>query len=118
MIYMEEGYHTLGVGRIVKCSHCGNAQREIIKRKHFDLDIFAVIPTVRKRGELVVICNTCHWGSKLDATRDAKAIAEIFWNGRENTKRWFNGNTLRQQRTILKEYRNLGLDSMISFVTS
>jgi len=118
MIYMEQGYHTLGIGRVNNCSHCGNTQREVVKRKFFNQDLFYFIPVVRTRGEVLVICNICNWGAKLDPAHDAKAIAAILWDGRENTKSWFKKNDSRQQRGILNEYRKLGLDQLIAFVTS
>ncbi|WP_375393433.1 hypothetical protein [uncultured Sphingomonas sp.] len=117
MMYTEQGYITLGIGRIRNCTHCGNNHREVVKRKYLKQDVF-YIPTLRLRGEILFLCNICNWGYKSSAKDVISMLPATFWDGRANTKVWFERNNAQQKRAIVAELKKLDLHAMIDYLKS
>lgn len=118
MIYLETGAIDIGYGRLIECPHCGNSQREIIKREFSNMSLFVPIGMINQRGKVLCLCYICNWGIKMDVRKDLDSIAKIVWDGRFYTKRWLDGVTRGQRRRIIIEYRKLGIPQMVSFLES
>jgi hypothetical protein len=117
MMYLEEGYETLGYGYVTLCTHCNNTSRQILKRRFSNVSFFVPIDMIKKRGELLSTCYTCNWGCELDLA-DVSSIKSMFDNGKNHTKKWLKECPKHQKKRLLVEYSKLGLHDFVAFINN